>query len=145
MPLLSPADQQTLRESFAAISRPVTILFFSQAVGCETCAETAQILAEITQLTDKVTVEEISLVLEKDRATQYGIDRVPAVVLLGGDAREDSRIRFLGAPEGWDFLSLVDALLLVSGGSPQHLSQATLTALETVSEPLSLQVFVTPT
>jgi alkyl hydroperoxide reductase subunit AhpF len=145
MSLLSPADQQTLRESFAAMSRPVTILFFSQAVGCETCAETAQILAEITHLTDKVTVEEISLVLEKDRATQHGIDRVPALVLLGGHASEDSRIRFLGAPEGWDFLSLVDALLLVSGGSPQHLSEATLTALATVSEPLSLQVFVTPT
>lgn len=145
MALLSPSDQQQLKDAFAAMTRPVTILFFSQAIGCETCAETQQILKEVTGLTDRVTVEEVSLVLDKDRAAAYGIDRVPALVLLAGEERDDTRIRFLGAPEGWDFLSLVDALLLVSGASPQALSDESLARLGLVTEPVHLQVFVTPT
>jgi alkyl hydroperoxide reductase subunit AhpF len=145
MALLSATDQQHLKDAFAAMTRPVTILFFSQAIGCETCEETTRILREITDLTDRVTVEEVSLVLDKERAAAYGIERVPALVLLGGDEREDTRIRFLGAPEGWDFLSLVDAVLLVSGASPQALSPASLEKLALLTEPLHLQVFVTPT
>jgi alkyl hydroperoxide reductase subunit AhpF len=145
MSLLSPSDQQQLRSSFAALARPVTLVFFSQAIDCETCDETRQILREITDLTDLVTVEELSLVLEKDRAAAYGVDRVPSLVLLGGAEREDSRIRFLGAPEGWDFLSLVDAVLLVGGASTEGLSDATVSRLGQLTEDLAIQVFVTPT
>jgi alkyl hydroperoxide reductase subunit AhpF len=145
MSLLSPSDQQQLRESFSSLAEPVTIVFFSQAIGCETCAETQQILREITGLTDKVTVEEVSLVLEKDRAAGYGVERVPALVLLAGVERRDTRIRFLGAPEGWDFLSLVDAVLLAGGATESSLSAATLSTLDQLTEDVSLQVFVTPT
>ena len=108
-------------------------------------AETQQILREITDLTDRVAVEELSLVLEKERAAAYGIDRVPALVLLAGDEQEDTRIRFLGAPEGWDFLALVDAVLATGGGSPQALSADTLERLGQLAEDVAIQVFVTPT
>jgi alkyl hydroperoxide reductase subunit AhpF len=145
MSLLSPSDQQQLKDSFAALTRPVHIVFFSQAIGCETCTETQQILREITSLTDRVVVEEVSLVLDKERAAGYGVDRVPALVLLAGDEREDTRIRFLGAPEGWDFLSLVDAVLAAGGGSEQALSAATIAKIGALTEDVALQVFVTPT
>jgi len=145
MSLLSPSDQQQLKDSFAALTRPVHIVFFSQAIGCETCTETQQILREITSLTDRVVVEEVSLVLDKERAAGYGVDRVPALVLLAGDDREDTRIRFLGAPEGWDFLSLVDAVLAAGGGSEQALSAATIAQIGALTEDVALQVFVTPT
>jgi alkyl hydroperoxide reductase subunit AhpF len=145
MSLLSPPDQQQLRDSFGGLARPVTILFFSQAIDCETCAETRQILREITELTDKVTVDEVSLVLERDRAAAFGVTRVPALVLLAGPDREDTRVRFLGAPEGWDFLSLVDALLLAGGAAEAGLSDATVARLGQLTEDLAVQVFVTPT
>jgi alkyl hydroperoxide reductase subunit AhpF len=145
MALLSPSDQQQLRESFAALVEPVTVLFFSQAIGCETCVETQQILREVTNLTDTVTVEEVSLLLEKDRAAAFGVERVPTLVLLAGSDRRDTRIRFLGAPEGWDFLSLVDAILLVGGASEQALGAATIDRLGQLTEDVTLQVFVTPT
>ena len=145
MALLSAADQQALRDAFGAMTRPVTILFFTQAIGCETCPETRQILHEITEVTTQVTIEEVNLVLEGERAASYGIDRAPGLVLLAGDEKADTRIRMLGAPAGYDFMSLVDAILLVSGGSPQRLSAATEARLAGVTEPISVQVFVTPT
>jgi alkyl hydroperoxide reductase subunit AhpF len=145
MALLSAADQQALRDAFAAMTRPVTILFFTQAIGCETCAETRQILNELTEVTTQVTIEEVNLVLEGERAASYGIDRAPGLVLLTGDEKADTRIRMLGAPAGYDFMSLVDAILLVAGASPQRLSAATEARLAGVTERISVQVFVTPT
>ena len=47
--------------------------------------------------------------------------RAPAIVLLAGDEKADTRIRVLGAPAGYDFMSLVDAILVVSDASPQRL------------------------
>ena len=52
----------------------------------------------------------MNFVLEKERAAQYGIEGIPAVVLLQGD--EDTRMRFLGAPAGYEFMSLVEAVIL---------------------------------
>src|SRR4051794_3554769 len=111
MALLAPADQAKLRESFAEMTQPVRLLFFTQALDCDTCLQTRQILDELPALSDRIAVEEVNFVLEKDKAAQYGIDRVPAIAIASGD--QDSRIRFLGTPAGYEFISLVQAVLLV--------------------------------
>jgi alkyl hydroperoxide reductase subunit AhpF len=147
MGLLAPADQDKLRESFAVMTSPVRLLFFTQTLDCETCVHTRHILDELPALSDKITIEEANFVLEKDKAAQYRIDRVPAVVLVGqGPAGEerDSRIRFLGAPSGYEFISLVQAVLLV-GGRASNLTEASRRRLSTVDTPLVMHVFTTPT
>lgn len=147
MALISAADQQHLRESFAAMTRRVRLLFFTQTLGCETCPQTRQILDELPPLSDHVAVEEVNLILEPDRAAQYGVDRAPAVVLLYEDEQgetRDSRIRFLGAPGGYEFISLVEAVLLV-GGRPSSLSAENLARVAAVEQPLTIRVFTTPT
>src|SRR6478735_5579292 len=124
MALLSPTDQQTLRGMFDDMTRTVTIVFFTQTIGCETCDETRRILGELTPLTDKIVVEELNLVLDKERAAAYGVDRAPAIALLAD--RADTRIRFLGMPAGYDFMALVDAILAISGASDSELSAESL-------------------
>jgi len=97
MALLSPADQEKLRDSFKEMTANVRLLFFTQTVGCETCLQTRQILDELPPLSGRISVEEVNLVLEKDKAAQYGIDRVPAVALLSQDGEgqgHDSRIHW---------------------------------------------------
>jgi hypothetical protein len=101
--LISPADQEKLRSAFAEMTRSVHLIFFTQTLGCETCLQTRQILDELPLLSDKVVVDELNLVLDKDKAQQYGIDRVPAIAVAHeDDAKQlrDTRIRFLGAPSG---------------------------------------------
>jgi glutaredoxin-like protein len=143
MALLSPTDQQTLRAMFDDMTRTVTIVFFTQTIGCDTCDETRRILNELTPLTDTIVVEELNLVLDKERAAAYGVDRAPAMALLADKA--DTRIRFLGAPAGYDFMALVDAILAISGASDSELSAESLALVAGVTTPTRIQVFVTPT
>jgi len=143
MPLLSPSDQEKLRESFAEMTAPVRLLFFTQALDCEGCLQTRQILDELPALSDKITIGEVNFVLEKDRAATYGIDRVPAIVLLGRDDA-DSRIRFVGTPSGYEFISLVHAVLLV-GGRASNLTDENRERIAAVDRPVTMQVFTTPT
>jgi alkyl hydroperoxide reductase subunit AhpF len=147
MSLLSPADQEKLRESFDEMTGPVRVLFFTQTLDCEPCEQTRRILAELPPLSDKIEIEEVNFVLEKDKAAQYGIDRVPALALLHQDAAgetRDTRIRFLGTPGGYEFVSLVQALLL-AGGHDSQLTPANRALVAAVTTPTTIQVFSTPT
>ena len=147
MALLSPADQDRLRESFAEMTSTVRVLFFTQAIGCDTCVMTKQILDELPRLSDRIAVEELNVVIDADKAKQYGIDRAPGLALVGQDgkgAEHDSRIRFLGAPSGYELASLVHAVMLV-GGRPSSLSEENRARVEAVDTPVTLRVFTTPT
>lgn len=142
MPLLSPADQQKLRDAFGAMTRPVTLLFFTQTLDCETCLQTRQIVDELPPLTDKITVEEVNLVLEPEKAKAYGVDRAPAIAIVADGA--DTRMRFVGAPGGYEFVALVQAVLL-AGGQESMLTDEQRQRLAAVDKPLTMQVFTTPT
>jgi alkyl hydroperoxide reductase subunit AhpF len=145
MSLLSPADQERLRESFDEMTNGVRLLFFTQTLDCETCPQTRQILDELPPLSDKITIEEVNVVLDADRSREYGIDHVPAVAIAYEDAGsiKDSRIRFLGTPAGYEFISLVQAILLVGGGE-SVLSPDNRARVAAVAQPVRIQVFTTP-
>ena len=128
------------------MERPVRLLFFTQTLDCETCLQTRQILDELPPLSDKITIEEVNFILDGHRATEYEIDRVPAVAIAyeEGGAIKDSRIRFVGTPAGYAFISLVQAILLV-GGCESILSADNHARVIAVAQPVRIQVFTTPT
>jgi alkyl hydroperoxide reductase subunit AhpF len=148
MALLSTADQDRLRTTFAEMTRSVRILFFTQTIGCETCLQTRHILDELPPLSDKITIEEVNFVLDAEKVKRFGVDRVPSLALVGpaeDGSERDSRIRFLGAPAGYEFISLVQAVLLV-GGRGSSLTEANRLKLEAaIDKPMTIQVFTTPT
>jgi alkyl hydroperoxide reductase subunit AhpF len=146
MSLLSPADQQRLREAFAAMTRQVRLLFFTQTLDCETCPQTRQILDELPALTDNVIIEEVNFVLDRERVKEYGIDRVPAVAIAYDvdGTLNDSRIRFLGTPSGYEFISLVQAILL-AGGRESILTPENRIRVAATTNAITMHVFSTPT
>jgi alkyl hydroperoxide reductase subunit AhpF len=141
MPILSATDAARVREMLASLPNPVRLVFFTQTLNCDTCEPTKQILGELAGLSGQVTVEEHNFLLEAEAAAAYGIDRVPAIAVVGA---QDHGIRFLGIPSGYEFMSLLDAIQLVSSGDSglQPVSRELLAGL---AAPLALQVFVTPT
>ena len=147
MALISPTDQRRLRDAFAEMTRPVRLLFFTQTLGCETCPQTRQILDELPALSDRITIEEVNLILDGDKAKQYGVDRAPAVAIVGQDEagqERDSHIRFLGAPAGYEFMSLIRAVILTGGGA-STLTDENRARIAAVDKPVVMQVFTTPT
>ncbi|MGC4081099.1 MAG: thioredoxin family protein [Vicinamibacterales bacterium] len=147
MSLISEQDQARLRDDFAALTSPVTLLFFTQSIGCETCLQTREVIDELPPLSDKIAIEEINVVLDSERAAAYGIDRVPAIALVGRNpdgSDRDSHIRFLGTPSGYEFISLIRAILLVGGG-PSMLSADSIAKIAAINRPMALHVFSTPT
>ena len=144
MPLLSEPDRQTVRTHLAAISHRVTVLFFMQTFGApDTVTLARQVVDEIASLNEHITVEEVNLILDKERAAQFGVDRVPAIALLRDD--EDTRIRFLGAPAGYEFTSLVEAVLLAGTGDPGLTPESRTLIEERATAAVDVKVFVTPT
>ena len=138
---LTDPDRAAITKVFAAIASPVSLIFFEQSIGCETCTPTRQLLEQLAELNDRITLETLNLVLEKDRAEQFGIDRVPAIVL---SAPGRDRIRFYGAPFGNELMSLVDAIRMTGTGET-GLSEQSRAQLATVTRPVDVKVFFTPT
>ena len=144
MALLSEQDRQTVRGHLAVIEEPVRLLLFTQTFGApETVLIAKQVLDEIVSLCDHLTLEEVNFVLEQDRARQYGVDQIPTIVLLKGD--QDTRIRFLGAPAGYEFMSLIEAVILAGTNDSGLTPDSRALIAKHVTAPLDIQVFVTPT
>ena len=109
MALLSDQDREAVRARLAPITHRVTLLLFTQTFGGpETGPAAKQIVDEIASLNDLIAVDEANFVLDKDRAATHGVDRIPAIVVLRDG--EDTRMRFFGAPEGYEFMSLLEAV-----------------------------------
>jgi glutaredoxin-like protein len=144
MALLSDQDRQTVAAHLAVISHPVTILFFTQTIGApDTALIAKQVLDEIVSLNDRITLEEVNFILDRDRAAAYGIQDVPAMALLKGDV--DTRIRFFGAPAGYEFMSLVEAVILAGTDDSGLTPESRALIAERVTGPVDILVFVTPT
>jgi alkyl hydroperoxide reductase subunit AhpF len=143
MALLSPQDEQVLTEHLSALERPVTLLLFTQTIGAsESSAVAKQVLDEVARLNDKITVQEKNFILDVDERAQYGVDKSPAIVLLADG--EDTRMRMFGAPTGYEFVGLVEAIL-IAGTGKLELQDETLRLLADVDKPTNIQVFSTPT
>lgn len=143
MPLLSPQDRQTLTAHLAPITRKVDLVFFTQTFGgSESTLVARQVLDEVASLSDRISVVERNFVLDIDERTKYGVDKSPAVVVLSDGA--DTRMRFYGANTGYEFVSLVEAVLLAGTGT-LDLEPDSVRALAAVDAPMRVQVFTTPT
>jgi glutaredoxin-like protein len=144
MALLSEQDRQTVRGHLAVIEDPVRLLFFTQTFGApDTVMIAKQVLDEIVSLNEHLALEEVNFVLEQERARQYGVEQIPTIVLLKND--QDTRIRFLGAPAGYEFMSLIEAVILAGTSDSGLTPDSRALVAEHVTAPLDIKVFVTPT
>jgi len=141
MALLNDEVREQVREQLADLTGPVRMLMFTQEFECQYCAETRQLVEEVASLSDQVEAQIYDFVDDEDVAEEYGVDKIPAVAVMG---EEDYGIRFYGIPSGYEFTSLLQAIQTVAGGEPE-LSEETQAYLSDLDEPVHLQVFVTPT
>jgi alkyl hydroperoxide reductase subunit AhpF len=142
MPILQTRDEEAVRKEFERIGGPVKLVVFSQELAAaDLCRQNEMLVKEVAALNDHITVEVLNLAIDRDRASAYGVDQVPAIVVEGA---RDYGIRFFGIPSGYEFSNLIDSIILVSTGNPQ-LSEQTKTSLGSLAGDVEIKVFSTPT
>lgn len=147
MALLSARDRSYLQDLFAGVPRKVKVLVFTDSSGsfqhCEYCGQTVELIKELGELSDRLSYEVVEISESPERAELYGVDKVPALVLLREDGT-DTRVRYFGIPAGYEFRSLVEDLVDISN-ERTRLADSTREKLSTLTKPVHIQVFVTPT
>ena len=142
MPLISEEVSKQLKTEFARLSGNVRLAVFSQALADPESEQVRRLVEELAGLDDHLSVESFNFVLDKEKAESLGITRIPAIAVLG--AEKDYGIRMYGLPSGYEFGSLIDAIIDVSSGD-SGLTEATRQALAEIDRPVHVQVFSTPT
>ena len=141
MAVLDDKQVGQLKEAFAALVNPVELVMFTQEFECESCNVVSGLLEEIGALSDKISVTVKDFVADAEEAAKYGVDKIPAIVVLG---ERDYGIRFFGVPGGYEFTTFIKDIIAVS--KREHgLSEKITAELKKVDKPVHLQVLVSPT
>lgn len=141
MAFLKEKDRQLVSREFETLTDPVKLVMFTQEFECDYCKETRELLAEVASLSGKLTLEVHDFKSEPDVVGEYRIDKIPAVAIVG---KKDYGVRYYGIPSGYEFGSLIEDILMVSHGE-SGLSEATRQVVQKLTQPVHIQVFVTPT
>lgn len=151
MTLLSDKGHKELAERLEELQGEVTMLVFTREQGplgapgveCERCREARKLAEELAGVSDRIRLEVRDFLAADGTVADYGIERIPALLLLGPD-RRDVGIRFYGIPAGYELATVVGDLIRLSWGIPD-LSASTRQALTRLGRDVQLRVFVTPT
>lgn len=81
------------------------------------------------------------MVLDKDDVERYGIIAAPGLAIIGD---RDRGLRFYGAPDGYELISLLEGILIASAAD-SGLTEESRALVATLTEPRALQIFSTPT
>jgi alkyl hydroperoxide reductase subunit AhpF len=144
--LLNDDIRGQVREVLGQMQHPVQVLYFGKKDDCYYCGDTQQLAEEIVSLSDKLGMEVHDIDEDAELASKYQVDKVPGMVIAGkdGDQLIDYGVRLAGIPSGHEFSTFIHDLVLVSSRD-SGLSQKTRDFLSTLTQPVLLQVFVTPT
>jgi len=141
MPLLNEEIKEQVKQELSNLAGTVRLVMFTQEFECQYCSETRQLVEEVAALSDQLTAEIYNFVTDKEKADELEIDKIPAIAVIGA---EDYGVRYYGIPSGYEFTSLLHAIQAVAAGQAE-LSEEGLQTLAALTEPVHMQVFVTPT
>ena len=106
------------------------------------CA-TRRALEQLAESNERVTLETLNLVLDKEKAAEYGVDRVPAIIVVGARVRSHPLLRraarAMSCPRWSRRFAMVGDRETPSERAEPGAS------CKTLSRPVRLQVFFTPT
>jgi glutaredoxin-like protein len=141
MGLLQESDKKAITKQFEELTNSVNLVNFTQELECQYCRETSQIVKEVSGLSGKINSQVYNFITDKEATDQYKVEQIPATIFMG---EEDHGIRFYGIPSGYEFVTILDTIKMISKGD-SGLSQQTKDFLKGLKEPVNLKVFVTPT
>jgi glutaredoxin-like protein len=140
--LIPDEHKEHLREELnEKLENPVKIIMFTQEIECQFCTQARQLINELAALNDKIKVEVYDFLKDSEKAKEYGVDKVPAIAIVG---ERDYGLRFYGIPYGYELQTFLEGIINVSRGKTD-VSEETRNRLKEIKTPVHIQVFVTLT
>jgi alkyl hydroperoxide reductase subunit AhpF len=139
--VLKEKELSAARSALEDLKGEARLVFFTEVKDCGECGEAEILMREIASCSPKVSLEVLSLSADNSRAEELGVDKAPAVALLGS---ADTGIRYYGLPRGYEFEAFVHAVRRAAEGQPE-LAPETMDALGRLEKPVTITVFVAET
>ena len=141
MALLNDEIVKNVTEMLADLANDVQLVVFTSKKDCEYCKEIVQLAEEVAATSPKLTTKVHDFDTATDEAAAYNITMAPAMAIVG---KRDYGLRYYGIPSGHEFSTLLYGIQRASQGEPD-LDPQTLGYLNGLTQPVNIQVFVTPT
>lgn len=138
--LLNEEVKSQIKERFRNLKDGVKLVVFTQQSECQYCENNQKLAEEVSELSDKISVTVFDFQSDKEQVKKYGIDKVPAIAIIG---KVDYGIRLYGIPTGYDFVSLIEGIRIVSTEETELTSEDS-KYLANLDKDTHLQVFVSP-
>jgi len=70
--MIPDRDKPKVRERLSRTDAPVTLVYFTQEDECLYCRETHELLEDLVELSDKITLEVYDFVADAEKVREYG-------------------------------------------------------------------------
>ena len=137
---MEEATKEQVRVMFATLDHEVTAHLFVKDHDCLYCGDTATLIAQVADLSEKVKVEVHKDNIGEGKAAEFEVTNHPMIILHG---KEEYKVRFLGIPAGHEFGALIAGIVAVSTGAVP-LQPDVIEDIKSIEKPLHIQVFSTP-
>ena len=132
-----------VKEMFSELSSDVNLHMFTRKDHCLLCNETLSLAEQVSNQSDKVTLDHCECETTSEKAQKWRIERHPAIVIEGAPIK--GLIRFYGIPSGYEFGSLIESIMMAGRDGEPDLEPEVIEEVKKIEKPVHLQVFVTPT
>lgn len=140
-PILNKEIQSQITQILLPMKEKIHIKLFTQKEGCESCAETVQLMQEMAGLNNLIQLSLLDFDHDSIEAKQYKIEMVPSFVILDKDDQYKG-VKFNGIPAGHEINSMISALLEMSGVHDE-IPDEFIQRIAKIDKPVNIKVFVT--
>jgi glutaredoxin-like protein len=151
--LTKEVSEATQKKFNVELADKITLIHFTQEPSrlvpanhlmgqeCMFCKETKALLKEVCSLSGKLELVLYDFSADVEKAEEFNITKIPATLITN---EKTNNLRFFGIPSGYEYMSLIEAIVDVSKGSTS-LKPDTKEALKDLTADIHIQTFVTPT
>ena len=111
--MIKESSLQIVRESLSGLKQPVRLVLFTKDTGCDSCSDAVAMAQAIKGAAPRVALEVYDLIMDRDKADEYGVQRAPSFVVQASDRRV---VAFSGPLEGFSLILLLEAISGIASG-----------------------------
>ncbi len=144
MAIIDEQTKQHLKKDFETKLKNNVKIIFVSGKDCASCDKIREILKLLDEVSNgKINIEEYDFDENKKIVEEYNVEMYPALIIIS-EYNKTGNIKFYGIPAGYEFISLIESIFMVSLGRTA-LSDNTKSIIKEIRKPVKIQVFVTPT